>query len=469
VVVGVGVALVGGFGTVGVSYLVFPDSFGHLLVGFAAFRAFQLLIPLSIGTAVLRHRLWDIDPIVNRTLVYGGLTATVVGLYVLVVGYFAVFFQVRDSPVVALLATGLVAVVFQPIRQRLQRGANRVLYGQRDEPYLVLSRLGQRLEGTLVPDAVLPTIVQTVAEALKLPYAAIALRHEQSFEIVAAHGAAPPVPQRWPLAYQQDTIGELLLGPRSPGETFGASDRRLLDDLARQAGIAAHGVRLTRDLRRLAADLQQARERLVATREEERRRLRRDLHDGLGPTLASLVQRLDLATRLVPRDPDAAVELLTNLKIQAKDTVGEIRQLVYGLRPPALDELGRVSASREYADQQVEPAGLAILVEAPSACPPLPAAVEVAAYRIVLEALTNAARHADAHNCHIRFEFEPELLIEVVDDGRGVIEGEGNGVGLVSMRERAAELGGECVVERGPAGGTRVRARLPLAAGAGEA
>jgi signal transduction histidine kinase len=468
VVVGVGVALVGGFGTVGVSYLVFPDSLGHLLVGFVAFRAFQLLIPLSIGTAVLRHRLWDIELIVNRTLVYGGLTATVVGLYVLVVGYFAVFFQVRDSPVVALLATGLVAVLFQPLRQRLQRGANRVLYGQRDEPYLVLSRLGQRLEGTLVPDAVLPTIVQTVAEALKLPYAAIAVRHDQSFEIVAAHGAAPPVPQRWPLVYQQDTIGELLLGPRSPGETFGASDRRLLDDLARHAGIAAHGVRLTRDLQRLAADLQQARARLVATREEERRRLRRDLHDGLGPTLASLVQRLDLATRLVPRDPEAAVELLTNLKIQAKDTVGEIRQLVYGLRPPALDELGLVSAIREYAEQQVEPAGLAILVEAPSACPPLPAAVEVAAYRIVLEALTNVARHADADNCRIRLGFGPELLIEVVDDGRGVTQGSGNGVGLASMRERAAELGGECVVERGPAGGTRVRARLPLVPGAAE-
>jgi signal transduction histidine kinase len=427
----------------------------------AAVRAAWLLVPLSIGAAVLHYRLWDIEPIVNRTLVYGALTVAVAGLYVLVVGYFAVFFKVNDSPLVGLLATGVIAVVFQPLRERLQRGVNRLLYGQRDEPYVVLSRLGQRLESIVAPEAVLPTIVQSVAEALKLPYVAIVLTTDASHEVAASHGTPVTAVGRWPLAYQTEPIGELLVAPRASGEDFSVADRRLLDDLAHHVGIAAYGVRLTRDLRRLATDLQLARERLVTAREEERRRLRRDLHDGIGPSLASLVQRVDAATRLVSRDPETAVAVLIDLKTQAKATVAGIRQLVYALRPPALDELGLVSAIREHAALHLEPAGLRVTVEAPSPFPTLPAAVEVAAFRIVLEALTNVARHADAHSCCVRLTCGPDLFVEVSDDGRGFTSGMRAGVGLTSMRERAAELGGECVVEAGLTGGTRVWARLP--------
>jgi len=166
-------------------------------------------------------------------------------------------------------------VLVQPLRQRLQRGVNRLLYGERDEPYAVLSRLGRRLEGTLAPDAVLPAIVETVAGALKLPYAAIALREGECLAVVAAFGQPVGDPLRLPLVYRHEAVGELLLAPRAPGEPFSPADRRLLDDLARQAGVAAHAVRLT-------ADLQRSRERLVTLREEERRRLRRDPHDGLG-------------------------------------------------------------------------------------------------------------------------------------------------------------------------------------------
>ena len=231
-----------------------------------------LPIPLSIGAAILRSSLYDIDPIINRTLVYGTLTASVVGLYALVVGYLSQLFQTSGSFLISLVATGLVAVLFQPLRERLQHGVNRLMYGERDDPYAVISQLGRRLEETLAPDAVLPTLVETVARGLKLPYAAIALTTEDEETIAASYGQPQEDVLRLPLVYQQRGVGQLLLAPRAPGEAFSMADRRLLDDLARQAGVAVHAVRLTADLQRLSADLQRSREHLVTTREEERRR-----------------------------------------------------------------------------------------------------------------------------------------------------------------------------------------------------
>ncbi len=444
-----------------------PASAGELatlMVGAALMYGALLLIPLSIGIAILRYRLWDIDILINRTLVYGVLTASVIGIYVVVVGALSALFQSRGNLASSLLATGLVAVFFQPLRDQLQRGVNRLMYGERDDPYAVLSRLGQRLEAALAPEAVLPTIVESVKESLKLPYAAITLKQDDAFAVVAVSGAPVGDALRLPLVYQNEMVGQLLLAPRAPGESFSPADRRLLDDLAREAGVAVYAVRLTTDLQRLAADLQRSRERLVTTREEERRRLRRDLHDGLGPTLASLAQRLDTARILVSRDPDAAVALLGDVKTQVKATIADIRQLVYALRPPALDELGLVSAIREYATHYNESDGLRVALKAPERLPPLPAAVEVAAYRIVLEALTNVARHAQAQNCHIRMELTEAqaLWLEITDDGGGLPTGYRAGVGLAAMRERAMELGGECRIEPGSTRGTRVWARLPL-------
>jgi signal transduction histidine kinase len=262
----------------------------------------QLLIPLSFGFAMLRYRLWDIDTLINRTLVYGILTASVVALYALVIGSLGILLQAQGNGLTALLAAGLVAVLFQPLRERLQRGVNHLLYGKRDEPYAVLSHLGSLLEATLSPEAVLPAIVETVAQALKLPYAAITLKWGDEFTIAASYGTAPHEPVHLSLIYQAELVGELVLAPRAPGEQFTPADRVLLDDLARQVGVAAHAVRLTADLKQLTIDLQHARERLVSAREEERRRLRRDLHDGLGPQLASLTLKLEIS-RHAPRPP----------------------------------------------------------------------------------------------------------------------------------------------------------------------
>jgi signal transduction histidine kinase len=422
-------------------------------------------LPLATGLAILRYRLYDIDLIINRTLVYGALTALVVGLYALIVGGVSVLFQARANFLTALLATGVIAVLFQPVRGWLQRGVNRLTYGQRDEPYAVVAQLGRRLESTLAPEALLPAIIETVAQALKLPYAAIALKRGDDLHTEAVYGTPVEAALTLPLVYQAETIGQLTLAPRQRGETFTPADRRLLEDLARQIGVAAHAVQLT-------ADLQRSRERLVTAREEERRRLRRDLHDGLGPTLAALALKATTISELIPTDPAAATELSNDLYADIRATVGEIRRLVYSLRPPALDDLGLVSALRECAAQATRSsqadAGpergdeLRVSVVAPDPLPPLPAAVEVAAYRIVQEALTNVVRHAQARTCVVQLVLTEHLEIMVRDDGVGMPEERATGVGLLSMRERASELGGACVVEDLPGAGVRVCAWLPI-------
>ncbi|MDQ4077104.1 MAG: GAF domain-containing sensor histidine kinase [Chloroflexota bacterium] len=445
------------------------------------FTLFLLLFPLSFAVAILRYRLWEIDLFINRSLVYGALTASVVGLYVLLVGTLASLLQTHVNLFVSVLATGLIAVLFDPLRQRLQRSVDRLMYGERGDPHAVLAALGQRLEGVVTVRRLLPTLVETVAHTLKLPYVAIALRtddggqattgtlrtgrsvtgpiensHHPQFEIVAASGMAVEGPVILPLIYHGEIVGQLVVGPRTRGEALHPADWRLLETVAHQAGAAVYTVRLT-------VALQRSREQLVVTREEERRRLRRDLHDGLGPQLASLTLKLDAARNLLLHNPTAAERLLVELKAQTQGAIADIRRLVYDLRPPALDQLGLVPALREYAASENGSNSLCITITAPDTLPPLPAAVEVAAYRIVLEALTNAKRHAHARTCQVRFTLKAGMLyLEITDDGRGLGTRWRAGVGLTSMRERAEELGGSFRIKERKAGGTVVQARLPL-------
>ncbi len=417
---------------------------------------FILLIPLSITVAVIRYRLWDINPIINRTLVYGALSFLTIAFYVLTVGGFALYFKNNETNIViSFLATGVVAILFEPLRQRLQRGVNRLMYGERDDPATVLTRLSQRLDSALVPDSVLQTIVETLAQTLRLPYAAIALSEEEP-RFASSRELPPSELVHLPLTYHAERVGELILAPRAVGEAFSPADMKLINLIAQQAGVAAYTVRLNKDLQR-------SRERLVTAQEEERRRLRRDLHDGVGPTLASLSQRIDTASDLVTSDPEKSVQLLKDLKGQVKETVADIRRLVYALRPPVLDEFGLVSAIREHLAQYSGPNGMNIIIDAPDPLPALPAAVEVAAYRIVLESFTNVVKHAKASACQIRFRIDEQcLFLEILDNGIGLPIDKRNGVGFASMRERAAELGGECILENNPDGGTCVIARLPL-------
>jgi signal transduction histidine kinase len=254
-------------------------------------------------------------------------------------------------------------------------------------------------------------------------------------------------------------VGRLRAAPRAPGEPFSPLDRHLLDNIARQAGLAVHAVGLTRELQR-------ARQRSVAALEEERRRLRRDLHDGLGPALASQGLKLAAIKQHLHGQAPAALTLIDNVLAQNQTTVADVRRLVYGLRPPALDERGLAEAIRDHLGQGGTNHVQFTVDDLPANTPALPAAVEVAAYRIALEALTNIIKHAQARHATVRFgvgDSPVALQVEIEDDGTGLPAALRAGVGLRSMRERAEELGGRLSVSAGQQGGTCVRATLPLA------
>lgn len=413
------------------------------------------IMPVTLGIAFLRSHLWNINLVINRTLVYGALTLITMSLYILIVGTLGSLLQLVDRSLVAFLTTGLVAVLFQPLRIRLQSWINRLMYGERDDPVSVLTKLGEHLENTGSPQDALIGITETVARTLKIPYVAIELgKEDRDKNLVAEFGMPRGELVRIPMAYQSETSGTLLVARRSLGEPFTESELNLLGNIASQAGAAAHAVRLT-------ADLRKSRQELVTAREEERRRLRRDLHDGLGPTLASLTLKIEAAKNLLKSDPEKVESLLGDLKSQTQETILNIRSLVYDLRPPAIDELGLVGAIQSTIDRHgLEFPHLMLEVEEP--LPDLPAAFEVAIYRISVEGITNMIRHSQAKRGTIRIQqVKQALMVELIDDGVGLDALQSKGIGLASMQERVEELGGSfrnLSVERG----VHLQASLPL-------
>jgi two-component system NarL family sensor kinase len=410
-------------------------------------------IYVAIGIAVLRHRLYDIDRLINRTVVYGLLTAGGIAVYVGVVKGAEWLLAEGVGLGGSLLATAVVAVGFAPARDRLQRWVDRRLYGERHDPVRAMARLGERLRDAPGGD-VLAGVLQTVCETLRLP--AASLRVEDGTE-VAAYGRPGAASESIPLGHEGQQVGALLVSPRSGQHRLGAADRRVLEVLAAPVAVALHAVLLSQELQR-------SRERLVAAREEERRRLRRDLHDGLGPILTAVTLKADAARSVLDAAPDRADELLAELRGDAKQAIGDLRRIIYDLRPASLDELGLLGALGEQVDRFGRQ-GLSVTLVAPPALPVLPAAVEVAAYRIVTEALANIARHAHAGRASVTVSVDDGFCLEVQDDGT-TSSPNGNGwrpgVGLVSMAERAAEVGGTLQAGPTPTGG-RVQASLPLA------
>ena len=431
------------------------------LVGFSIFIQIGFSAPfIAVALAVLYHRLFDIDVVLGRTLVWVAMSALVVGTYIAVVLGLGGLFDTRDNLILSIVATGLVAVLFQPVRERVQRQVNRFVFGDRDDPYAVISRLGHQLAGSTGLVDLLPQLVHLTAEALRLPYVALYLERTGRLELAAAVGSPTDTAQRFPLAWRGQAVGVLDVAPRGRGEPFNAADRRLLADLASQIGLAVHAVTL-------AQDLQASRERIVTSREEERRRLRRDLHDGLGAQLAALTMQAGIVRSLIRRDPVQAETELDLLRDELRVGLADIRNLVQGLRPPALDELGLAGALRARLERVARGSAdhpLAVTIDIPDPLPPLSAAAEVAVYRIVEEATTNVMRHASASRLWVVIrEVEGVLTVTVRDDGVGMAEDVVGGVGTQSMRERTGELGGTVEIGPGDDGrGTMVCARLPL-------
>jgi signal transduction histidine kinase len=326
-----------------------------------------------------------------------------------------------------------------------------------------LRQLGFQFADMLDPDLIAPVMMRTLVESLELSYAALFTHHPELAEgeqnrLVTEYAQNSEAPARTielPLMRRGEQIGLLRVGLSQPEIRLSEGAMQVLRDFAARSGPAIYIVRALGELRRTG-------EQMVFAREEERRLLRRNLHDSIGPTLAALNLRSSTIRRLLEKDPKAADEQLAELRGQIRMVIAEIRRVVHNLRPPALDELGLLSAIHELA-RQFTVAELTVLVDAPDRLPQLNAAAEVAAYRIVSEGLANVVRHAQAHNCWIRLQLDSEMLhVEILDDGVGMDHKKGLGVGLMSMRQRALELGGRCQFQSAPSQGTLVRASLPL-------
>jgi signal transduction histidine kinase len=410
-----------------------------------------LVFVATLAVPVMRYGLWEIDTVIRRSAAYALVTVVLVGCYVAIA---TVAVALVSERIGFLLAAVAVVAAYGPVRSRSQRVIDRYFYGDRNNPYQVLTDIGRRLEAAAEPGAVLSAVVTAVAESLRLPY--VAIERPGDGELLAVYGSAGlDAPERWPLTYRGVTVGTLTASSRRGETELDHRDRAVLSDLARQAGAAVHAEALT-------ADLIESRQRLVNAREEERRRLRRDLHDGLGPLLTGLGLNLDAARARLPADDTVDAAFLARAKDASSQAISDLRSIVYGLRPPALDDLGLAGAVRLHLERLAEGSQVAVRVEVTD-LPELPAAVEVAAFRTAVEGVNNAIRHANARRCTVRLEVvnATTLVVDVHDDGVQVSEWTA-GVGLQAMRERADELGAELTV--GPvADGGRVCARFPLA------
>ncbi len=418
-----------------------------LRVGSVLLLLVILFVPAAIVIAVLRHNLLDIRLVVSLSVSWAVLSAVVGLIYVVLVG---VLGSVLVGGASAVLATAVVALAAHPLRMWLQARVDRLFYGDRSDPRRVFGRVGSRLHG---PDG-LAALAAAIAESLRLPFVAI---RSDGMELAAVGDPSSTI-LTVPLLRDGARVGELLVGARRGDHRITRKDQDLLDMVAAPVALAVHATVLAEELRA-------ARARVISGREEERRRMRRDLHDGLGPLLTGIGFKADAALNYVRVQPDEAAELLTQLRAETANALEDVRRLVYDLRPPVLDDYGLVEALRRQAtrlDRGHDGISLGVYIEAPATMPDLPAAVEVAVYRIATEALVNVVRHATATTAAISIQVDEwSVRLSVLDDGASADRVWVRGVGLTSMAERAAELGG--TLTAGPAdGGSEVVAILPL-------
>jgi signal transduction histidine kinase len=392
-----------------------------------------VLVPASILVAILRHNLLDIRLVIARTVAWMLATGILVGVYFLILALLGASVAASGNAVVA---AGVVALGLNPLRLRTQRVIDRLFYGDRRDPLRVLRRVGP----TLASAEDLTSLADAIARSLNLPF--VSLRADG--RDLAAVGRPTSVLHGVPLLIDPDRTGELVVGARRGDGRFSNADLDVLRLLAAPVAVAVHATLL-------AEELQRSRSRVVAARDDERRRLRRDLHDGLGSILTGVGFKADAARNYVRSQPDEAIELLTQLRAETTAALEDVRRLVYDLRPPVLDDVGLLEALRRLAERSGRrPDGqpLTITLDLPAELPPLPAGVETATYRIAAEALTNVVRHSDASWALIRMTVDTSLHLSIVNERPAPGPTWTPGVGLAGMQERAAELGG--VLSAGP-------------------
>lgn len=418
-----------------------------------------LPLPAAVTAAILRGEFLGIRAVLNRTLVYTTLTALLLAAYAgaatgigAIVGHTGV---TRE-----LVATAVVAIGFAPLRAALQRAVDRLLYGARGDTAQVLRAIGQRLEEAADPADVLPAIAEAVASALHLPYVAVRVLAADGMRLAAERGERSIDLYVVPLVHHGTPVGELAVAARRGEKSIGSTDVSVLSDVALQVAPAVRAARLV-------TDLAASHNRLALTREEERARLRHDLHDRLGPHLVGLSLQLDaLSSQVRPGKTSVAV---TSALEQSSLALEEVRRISRGLRPAELEDLGLVQAINAAATRLSIADGHTAWVASVDAAAQLgeiPPDIEAAAYQIALEGLTNAYRHSGGTEASVRVGVTTSgsaLIIEVADDGSGIDDAALPGIGIRSMHDRARAVGGDVAVERAAAGGTAVRARLPLA------
>jgi signal transduction histidine kinase len=435
-----------------------------------------VLLPAAIGLAVMRYGLYDIDVFISRTIVYGALAVFITAVYVGIAVGIGTLVGSGGKPNLGLsiVATAIVAVGFQPVRERVQKVANRLVYGKRATPYEVLSQFSERVAESYASDDVLPRMARVLGDGTAAELAEVWLRNGGEMRRAAAF----PVDTAMPAAVHFNGVAELAIPAadrsvevRHQGEVLGALtvtkhrgesltpiEIKLMDDLAHQAGLVLKNVGLTADLQARLNDLRASRQRLVAAQDDERRRLERNLHDGAQQHLVAIKVKLGLVEMLATRDPEKAKATILALKHDADEALETLRDLARGIYPPLLAEKGLAAALQSQAGK----ATLPVHVDA-DGVGRYPQETEAALYFCTLEALQNVQKYAQASSATVRLREEgAQLAVEVSDDGRGFdATATTRGAGLTNMEDRLDALGGTLQIQSSPSHGTTLRATVP--------
>jgi signal transduction histidine kinase len=434
------------------------------------------LVPLAIGIAIFRYHLYDIDVVINKTLVYGSLAVFITGVYVAIVVGLGSLAQrgARPSLALSIAATAVVAIAFQPVRERVQRLANRLVYGRRAIPYEVLADFAGRMAGAYAAEDLVPRMARILAEGTAATRADVWLKSGEEFHDGAAWPAdAPPLPPArataadvpaypaadriLPVRHQGEVLGALSVSKR-PGEALTPTEDRLLADLAAQVGLVLKNAGLREQLLARLEEIRTSRQRLVAAQDEERRRIERNIHDGAQQQLVALAIKLSITESMIGTDTEGERELLAELRQDAAGAVEELRDLARGIYPPLLAGEGLVTALQAQARKAPIPTSVTA-----DGVGRYPQELEAAVYFCVLEALQNVAKYAGATRAEIRLAASGHnLTFEVADDGAGFDpESRGYGTGLQGMADRLHSHGGSLDVRSSPGAGTTIAGRLP--------